>query len=294
MIYTIGETVIDMIFKDMQPCAAKVGGSALNTSVSLGRLGDKVSFISEIGNDELGTWCKRFLNDNHINTSHLVQYADKKTSLALAFLDKDSNATYRFYKEFTDAMPSAALQIHQEDIVLFSSSFAINTRVRPSVTALLTQATEVGCLVMYDPNMRKQLDTKSDAYTYMNENLRFADVVHISNEDAQAIFGTADAGTVFETLQKYQVSAMVFTQNKHDVIIQTPTFRKAYPVPPIPVVSTIGAGDTFNAGILHSLSAHALGKKDIATVGAAFWDEAVPFAIRCSGEVCQSMENYIS
>ena len=61
MIYAIGETVIDLIFKDMQPQAAKVGGSALNTSVSLGRLGDDVAFISEIGRDELGQWCIDFL-----------------------------------------------------------------------------------------------------------------------------------------------------------------------------------------------------------------------------------------
>ena len=64
--YTIGETVIDLIFKNMQPQAAKVGGSALNTSVSLGRLGNRVSFISEIGTDELGDWCKRFLADNGV------------------------------------------------------------------------------------------------------------------------------------------------------------------------------------------------------------------------------------
>ena len=66
MIYTVGETVIDLIFKNMQPQAAKVGGSALNTSVSLGRLGNEVAFISEIGSDELGEWCLSFLNENGV------------------------------------------------------------------------------------------------------------------------------------------------------------------------------------------------------------------------------------
>ena len=142
MIYTIGETVIDLIFKNMQPQAAKVGGSALNTSVSLGRLGNRVSFISEIGTDELGDWCKRFLADNGVDASHVVQYENKKTSLALAFLNENNDAKYSFYKEFDKPMPIGEFSFAENDIVLFSSSFALNPRVRQSVANVLRNATE--------------------------------------------------------------------------------------------------------------------------------------------------------
>ena len=118
MIYTIGETVIDLIFKNMQPQAAKVGGSALNTSVSLGRLGNQVSFISEIGADEFGAWCTQFLAENGVDTAHLVQYSDKKTSLAIAFLNEQNDAHYQFYKEFTEPMPSASVNFNSSDILL--------------------------------------------------------------------------------------------------------------------------------------------------------------------------------
>ena len=53
-VYTIGEATFDIIFKDSKPKDAKVGGSVLNTSVSLGRLGILVNFISAFGNDEVG------------------------------------------------------------------------------------------------------------------------------------------------------------------------------------------------------------------------------------------------
>lgn len=293
MIYTIGETVIDLIFKNMQPQAAKVGGSALNTSVSLGRLGNRVSFISEIGTDELGDWCKRFLADNGVDASHVVQYENKKTSLALAFLNENNDAKYSFYKEFDKPMPIGEFSFAENDIVLFSSSFALNSRVRQSVANVLRNATEQGVLLMYDPNMRKKLLKDSTEYIFLHENFGFADLVHISDEDAVAMFGTNNVKSVFSELQKFNVKVLVYTQNKNDVVVVTDSYSLSYTVPQIQVVSTIGAGDTFNAGILHCLSKSYISKSNIATIEREFWDKAIPFAIHCAANVCQSMDNYI-
>lgn len=293
MIYTIGETVIDLIFKNIQPQAAKVGGSALNTSVSLGRMGNQVSFISEIGADELGEWCMSFLAENGVDTSHLIQYGDKKTSLALAFLNENNDAKYQFYKEFTEAMPVVPIQFKSSDIVLFSSSFAINTRVRTSIANALHMADEQGVLLMYDPNMRKTLSKESVEYAYILENLRFADIVHISDEDAVAMFGTNDVKAVFSELQKFNVKVLVYTQNKNDVIVVTDSYSLSYNVPQIQVVSTIGAGDTFNAGLLHCLSREQICKGTLIYVAPEFWDKAVPLAVSCAANVCMSMDNYI-
>ncbi len=294
MIYTIGETVIDIIFKNMQPQAAKVGGSALNTSVSLGRLGNEVSFISEIGKDELGEWCKSFLHENGIDTSHLVQYVDKKTSLALAFLNEKNDANYQFYKEFTENMQVDDFSFSSSDIVLFSSSFALNARVRNSVVNLLKKAETASVLVMYDPNMRKSLDPKSQKYLFLTENLHFADIVHMSDEDASAIFGTSNVESVYAELKKYGVQVLVFTQNKFDVIVKTPQFSASYPVPQIKPVSTIGAGDTFNAGVLHCFAKASVDKNNVAQLSEDFWNQTIQFAISCAGKVCQSFDNYLT
>ena len=293
MIYTIGETVIDLIFKNMQPQAAKVGGSALNTSVSLGRLGNPVSFVSEIGSDELGAWCKSFLNENKVNTSNLIEYQNFKTSLALAFLNEKNDAKYQFYKEFTTPMPMIEIPFQSNDIVLFSSSFAINTRVRLSIANTLHNANEKHALLVYDPNMRKRVEKDSEAYSLLCENFQFADIVHCSDEDAMAIFGTADVNSVFSELNKYHVKVLVFTQNKNDVLVKTSLYTLFYSVPQIITVSTIGAGDTFNAGLLHYLRAEHITKDSLGSISSVFWDKAIPFAIACAGNVCQSIDNYI-
>ena len=130
-IYAIGETILDLIFENNNPIAAKAGGSMLNTAVSLGRLGLSVEFISEYGCDKPGELIDNFLSECGVSTNYLKKFTDGKTPLALAFLDKNKNASYTFYKDY----PPERLEIEmplikQNDIVLlaykvYSSCFVI-------------------------------------------------------------------------------------------------------------------------------------------------------------------------
>ena len=100
-IYGIGETVLDIIFKDSQPQAAETGGSVLNSVVSIGRMGLPVCFISEYGIDDCGELVDNFLKHNGVDSSFVYRYKNANTSLALAFLDSAKNdAHYSFYKDF--------------------------------------------------------------------------------------------------------------------------------------------------------------------------------------------------
>ena len=97
-IYGIGETVFDIIFKDGSPQAGKAGGSMLNSVVSMGRAGLPVYFISEFAVDRVGDMINGFLVENGVNTSFVNRYCDGNTTLALAFLDDNNDASYTFYK----------------------------------------------------------------------------------------------------------------------------------------------------------------------------------------------------
>ena len=99
MIYALGETVFDIIFKDFKPQAAKPGGSSFNAMITLGRLGVPGSFISEVGNDRIGNYIKEFLTDNGIRNEYVVLFEDGKSALSLAFLNLSSDAVYEFYKD---------------------------------------------------------------------------------------------------------------------------------------------------------------------------------------------------
>ena len=96
----IGETILDIIFRNDQPSAAVPGGSVFNGIVSLGRMGVNVCFISETGNDHVGNIILQFMRDNHIPTDHVNVFPDGKSPVSLAFLNEHSDAEYIFYKDY--------------------------------------------------------------------------------------------------------------------------------------------------------------------------------------------------
>ena len=83
----IGETVLDIIFKNEQPIGAYPGGSAFNALISLGRCGVDATFIGEAGHDRVGEHIIRFLRENGVNADHVNVFADSKSPISLAFLD---------------------------------------------------------------------------------------------------------------------------------------------------------------------------------------------------------------
>ncbi len=100
MIYTLGESLMDIITSIDGNTIAKPGGSLLNVSVSLSRAGKDVSLISEIGDDETGSQLIRFLHENGVNTDFITIYKNNQTSKALALLDENSKPSYTFQKAY--------------------------------------------------------------------------------------------------------------------------------------------------------------------------------------------------
>ena len=82
----IGETVLDIIFKNDQPIGAVPGGSVFNGIISLGRSGVPASFISETGNDRVGKQVISFLQENIVNADNIYVYPDSKSPISLAFV----------------------------------------------------------------------------------------------------------------------------------------------------------------------------------------------------------------
>ena len=90
----IGETVLDILFKDGVPVKAVPGGSTFNSMISLGRMGLNVSFISEVGNDRVGEMILKALEDSGVDASSVCSFSDGKSPLSLAFLNNNNDAEY--------------------------------------------------------------------------------------------------------------------------------------------------------------------------------------------------------
>src|SRR5574344_468699 len=96
----IGETILDILFKENQPVRAVPGGSSFNGLITLGRLGVPAIFISETGNDKVGDIIKAYMKESNLSTEYIDTFPDGKSPVSLAFLNEQNDAEYLFYKDY--------------------------------------------------------------------------------------------------------------------------------------------------------------------------------------------------
>ena len=294
-VFAIGETVLDIIFKDGQPQAAKPGGSSLNAAVTLGRLGRNVEFVGEYGEDPVGDLIDNFLKENNVGTEFVSRFSDGKSALALAFLDADNNASYTFYKDFPEDRLGTIPQVTTEnDIVTFCSIYAITREVRPQLMKFLNIARSNDSMLLYDPNFRSaHLHELEELRPFLLENFRMAHIVRASDEDLKHIFNVTDSDMAYDRVSG-MCPVLVFTANVRGVFVHSPAGKFRFPVKKINTVSTIGAGDNFNAGLVYSFIRDGIMKEDLVNLGKSDWERIITTAVDFATEVCMSLDNYIS
>lgn len=294
-IYAIGETVLDIIFKNGQPQAAKPGGAMLNSIVSLGRVGLPVHFISEYADDDVGKLIDDFLNENGVDTSYVHHYRDGKTKLALAFLNERNDASYTFYEKYSEKRLDIDLPSPQrDDIMLCGSIYAITDEIRASFRDLISRSYNNGALVIYDPNFRSAHRHELERLKpLIVENMSMAVLVRGSDEDFSNIFGAANADEAWEAVKPY-CKSLVYTANAEGVFVRTEKFSGRFPVKRITPVSTIGAGDNFNAGMMAALYLKGTERERLHLADGDLWAEVVGMGVDFASEVCMSYENYIT
>jgi len=297
-IYAIGETVFDIIFANGAPIGGNPGGSVLNSAVSLGRLGLEPVFMSDCCDDMIGKVIAKFLTGNGVTPHQLVDGSAMQTSIALAFLDENGDAQYEFYKQkpLSPDLTRFAVPFQKDDILLFGSYYAIMPEIREGVKRLVMSARQNGAIVIYDPNFRRpHLKDLHKVRPYIEENISLADIVKGSNEDYALIFGCQYQAGAFETLRSINRNAMFFyTKGKDGCAFYQRGVTYEYTAPPITPISTIGAGDNFNAGIVYGVVRNNLSRNDIrGNAKKDVIDNIVEYATQFAQEVCMSNANYI-
>ena len=293
----IGETILDILFKNGQPTAAVPGGSVFNGIISLGRMGVDVAFITETGNDRVGNIIKDFMRENGVCTDFVSSFPDGKSPVSLAFLNEHNDADYLFYKDYPNQRLDVAFpDIREDDIVMFGSYFALNPVLRSKVTEFLDYARERKAILYYDPNFR---DThRGEALKLaptLIENLEYADIVRGAEQDfANRYGGLTDPDAIYRQKIQFYCPYFLLTAGNKGVSLRTPALSKQYEVKQLEAISTIGAGDNFNAGIVYALLKEGIGRRHLNTLGERDWDALVKSGIDFAADVCMSLENSVS
>ena len=294
----IGETVLDIIFRGIKPINAVPGGSTFNACISLGRAGINTTFISVTGNDRVGEHIIEFLRENGVNADSVNVFPDSKSPLSLAFLDDDNKADYIFYKDHPhDRLEFTFPEINADDIVLFGSFFALNPVIRPQMAGFLEYAKKQGVIIYYDVNFRvSHRDEIMKITPNLIENLEFSDIVRGSDEDFEILYKKDDPDKVYNSEIAFYCKRFVCTRGASPVVVYGKDhFRKEYPTPLTKTVSTIGAGDNFNAGFIFSMIKQGITLQDLDRgLTENQWDELVKTGQEFSAECCKDIYNYIS
>lgn len=292
----IGETILDILFRDGQPQAAVPGGSVYNAVISLGRMGQNVTFISETGNDRVGEMILANMPENGVDTANVNVFPEGKSPVSLAFLNERNDAEYIFYKDYPRQRLEVNMpEISSDDIIMIGSYFAITPVLRDKVKELLDRAHDAGAIIYYDVNFRST--HANEAIKLMPtiiENFEYADILRGSTEDFQNMFRQPDADKVYSNHVGFYCPNFICTDADGDVRLRTKHVCKDYPVTPLKAVSTIGAGDNFNAGVVYGLLKYRVRRADLAELTEADWDAIIRCGMDFSADVCKSVSNSVS
>jgi fructokinase len=295
MVYTLGESLLDIIFPENGQIVAKAGGSLLNTAVSLVRSGIEASMISETGDDETAKIILQFLEENKVQTKLIKKYFHQTTSIALAFLDKEKKPSYSIHKSYPQnrhiPLPS---EFCEDDVLAFGSMYSIEPAIRNELLHILSLAKKSGTILIFDPNIRSHRIEEGPLRNALLENIAFASIVKASDEDLLNIFGKLTFEEYFHEIKAVNPDAVfIITLGSEGVIsflhnksVQVPSYK-------IELASTIGAGDAFTAGLIYFLKKNKISRKQLSNMDENTFTKMLDSGNRFAAEVCGTMENYV-
>jgi fructokinase len=283
MILCCGEALIDMLPRETtqgeHAFAPYAGGAVFNTAIALGRLGAPAGFFSGLSTDLMGEILTERLRASNVDTA-LAARSGRPTTLAFVKL-VNGQATYAFYDENTAGrmLSEADLPALPDGVgtLFFGGISLVNDPAASSYATLMARAAAAGRVTMIDPNIRPGFITDAAAYrARIARMMAMADIVKLSDEDLHWLQGPGDAVALARGLIATGPRLVLVTEGARGARGVTATQDRFVAARRVAVVDTVGAGDTFNAGVLAAL--HAAGALNRAVL-AGLPDEGIDAAL---------------
>jgi fructokinase len=293
MILCCGEALIDFLPRKGADGADVYqpfnGGSIYNTAIALGRLGVPVSYFGGLSTDFFGDSLVQGLKESLVDIQPAKIQA-RDTTMAFVKLT-DGQARY----SFIDAA-SAGRMLTKKDLPKLSKSCAalhfgsISLIPEPcggTYEALLKRESKTR-VISLDPNIRPTLIAKKrDHLARLNRLIALCDILKISDEDVAWMTGHHDLAKAAKVWLKKGPKIVAITKGGDGVEIYTKAFSFMQTAPKVVVADTVGAGDTFTAGLLATLFKDGnLTKKKLAAISENDLRHAVDFAARAAAVTC--------
>jgi fructokinase len=299
VIAVCGELVADLIVREDGSLLPIPGGSPANTAFAAARLGLPVQFLGRFSDDVFGEAGWERLREAGVDLSASIAALERST-LAVATTDAQGQARYVFWntgtadwqwtdEELAGAPAPGCRAVHTASVASWTPPGAA------AILGLLRRARASGMLVSYDPNIRPAL-LVPESRSLIMAMVEQAVLVKVSDEDLSAIDASqAPLETARSWLGRGPVAVVVTAGAAGATVLRAGQEPLTVPAPSVAVVDTIGAGDTFTAGLLSALLALLDDAADAAGALSALRDEdwegalrsaAAAAAITCSRAGC--------
>jgi fructokinase len=290
MIVVAGESLVDLIAGEDGSLMPLPGGGPFNVARTLARLEVPVAFLGAVSTDSFGRVLRAALAEDGVDLRCVVD-TDRPTTLAVAELDDEGIARYRFYAEGTaapsltptacDAVLSA---VDMKALHVGSLGLALEPLGSAVEQAVAHAASDV--LVMVDPNWRPGAVADGAAWRARLERvLRRADVVKVSTEDLAHLAPGIEVARAARGLLAGRARCVLVTAGGGPVRVLTTEGEAVVEPEPADVVDTVGAGDAFCAGFLAWCTASQVSRAQLGAVEPM--RDAAAFAALIAARTCE-------
>lgn len=280
----IGEALTDCVHPAGGGAVTEVpGGSPLNVAIGLGRLGRQVLLAARYGDDERGGQIAAHVRGSAVD---LIDEASglPRTSSATATLSESGAASYVFdlaWDLTTEMVPTGDyLHVH---------TGSIGATLQPGAHAvrdIMRREKARGASISYDPNARPQIMGDADGVReWMESLIALSDLVKASDEDCHWLYPGLEIADVAAHWSALGAGLVVITLGERGVVAFGPEGPLTLPTQATSVVDTIGAGDSFMAGLLDALATRGLlgpGAASLARISSADLTEVLHYALSCA------------
>lgn len=295
MIVVCGEALFDVFATGERATAVDLsacqGGSPFNLATGIARLGGTASFFGGLSRDLFGHKLHAALAAEGVDLSAAPR-PDAPTALVMVSVDDRGVPIYTFYGSGTaDRMvsPSDLERVPVDVEAVHVGSYCMVVEPVASTLRALIDRQRGRSLIVYDPNVRLTIEPDVDKW---RESVRWmqrrADVLKVSEEDIHALYPGMRVDKFIEESLDAGVALVVVTWGERGVVAVTRSqLAVEVPAVPVTVVDTVGAGDTFQAGLLAWLQrAGKLTRQGVEDLGQDELLDALRFAARAAAITC--------
>lgn len=259
----LGNIVVDIIARPVNSTAPKgkiklvekiqasLGGGAINTGVSLAKLGVKSSIVGKIGDDEFGTLVLRKLEESKVDVKGIIRSSAVSTSTTISLVYKDGERGFLHFLGGNANLEENEinLELYPEARFLHISSFFLLPKLDGKPAANILQEGK-------EMNLNTSLDTTWDVtgrwMDVLTPCLEFLDILFLNLMEGEMLTQKSEVEEIADNLLSRGIGTVAIKMDKNGSFIKSRKEKRAFKLPAyhVKVKDSTGAGDAFCAGFL--------------------------------------------